>query len=157
MSTPVPSAICGSRPIVTNSVVPMAKPPTARARIARVVRRAAGLTGGLRVWSCRRPGRCGGCGRIAVDPDSDPNGNGPAATVIPMPTTIERLLGRLRGLVRGAPKPPTRPSETPGPRAGRQPAEGSAPPERGGPEYPGDATSLPDTKYAPSPDGRPDP
>ena len=38
--------------------------------------------------------------RIAVDPVSDPNGNGAAATVIPMPSTFERLLGRLRGLVR---------------------------------------------------------
>ena len=34
IETPTPSAICGSRPIVTNSVVPIAKPPIARARIA---------------------------------------------------------------------------------------------------------------------------
>ena len=41
--------------------------------------------------------------RIAVDPVSDPNGNGAAATVIPMPSTFERLVGRLRGLVRASP------------------------------------------------------
>src|SRR5690349_3115744 len=36
MSMPTPSATSGSRPIVTNSVVPMAKPPTARASSARL-------------------------------------------------------------------------------------------------------------------------
>src|SRR6478672_1271085 len=47
----------------------------------------------------------GGVVRIAVDPVSDSNGNGGAATVIPMPSTFERLLGRLRGIVRGASAP----------------------------------------------------
>jgi hypothetical protein len=86
--------------------------------------------------------------RIAVDPVSDPNRNGGAATVIPMSSTFERLLGRLRGIVRGAPSParpaPARPSR------GR-PVAGP------GAAYPGDATRLPDTTYAPRPDGRPDP
>ena len=49
--------------------------------------------------------------RIAVDPVSDLNGNGGAATVIPMSSTFDRLLGRLRGLVRG-PSSPTRPRPT---------------------------------------------
>lgn len=71
---------------------------------------------------------------------SDANGNGAAATVIPMPTTIERLLDRLRGLVRA-----------PSPTSARRP---SAPTGSG---YPGDATSVPDTTYSPRPDGRPDP
>ena len=35
IETSTPSAICGSRPIVTNSVVPIAKPPIASARTAR--------------------------------------------------------------------------------------------------------------------------
>ena len=78
--------------------------------------------------------------RIAVDPVWDPTVTGPAATVIPMPTPIERLLGRLRGLVRSTPTTPSR-RPFPTPRAG----------------YPGDATRLPDTAYAPKPDGRPDP
>ena len=34
IETPTPSATSGSRPIVTNSVVPMAKPPMARATVA---------------------------------------------------------------------------------------------------------------------------
>ncbi|MBW8730163.1 MAG: type II toxin-antitoxin system PemK/MazF family toxin [Terrabacter sp.] len=97
--------------------------------------------------------------RIAVDPVSDPNGNGDAATVIPMPSTFERLVGRLRGLVRASPSTtrtrssaPSAPSATGAPerpRAATRPA--SATP------YPGDATTLPDTTYAPRPDGRPDP
>ncbi len=44
----MPSAMSGSRPMVTNSVVPMAKPPVARATSARVrcgVRVAAGTDG----------------------------------------------------------------------------------------------------------------
>jgi hypothetical protein len=86
----------------------------------------------------------GGVVRIAVDPVSDPNGSGGAATVIPMSSTFERLLGRLRGVVRGAsPQNRTRPAPVPAPDAGRS--------------YPGDATRLPDTTYAPRPDGRPDP
>ena len=34
IETPTPSEICGSNPIVTNSVVPIAKPPTASASTA---------------------------------------------------------------------------------------------------------------------------
>ena len=96
----------------------------------------------------------GGVVRIAVDPVSDPNGNGGAATVIPMSSTFERLLGRLRGLVRGrvapgAPAPAaTSRATAPAPAGDRSPP---------GAAYPGDATRLPDTTYAPRPDGRPDP
>ena len=46
MDTPTPSAISGSRPIVTNSVVPIANPPMASASIARV--KCLALAG--RVW-----------------------------------------------------------------------------------------------------------
>ena len=92
--------------------------------------------------------------RIAVDPVSDPNGNGAAATVIPMPSTFERLVGRLRGLVRAAPSATrTRPSR---PSSPQRPAATSTPSATARP-YPGDATTLPDTTYAPRPDGRPDP
>lgn len=87
--------------------------------------------------------------RIAVDPVSDANGNGGAATVIPMSSTFERLLGRLRGIVRGA----SAPTRTPPP--GRRGAAASAPVPPA--TYPGDATRLPDTTYAPRSDGRPDP
>ncbi len=63
-------------------------------------------------------------------------------------TTFERVLSRLRRLLRPparrADRPPARPrSAAPGP--GRPPT------------YPGDATTLPDTRYAPKPDGKPDP
>lgn len=91
--------------------------------------------------------------RIAVDPVSDPNGNGDAATVIPMPSTFERLVGRLRGLVRASPSTTHTRSSAPSaperPRAATRSATATP--------YPGDATSLPDTTYAPRPDGRPDP
>ena len=91
--------------------------------------------------------------RIAVDPVSDPNGNGDAATVIPMPSTFERLVGRLRGLVRASPSTTHTRSSAPSaperPRAATLSATATP--------YPGDATSLPDTTYAPRPDGRPDP
>ncbi|KJK12174.1 growth inhibitor PemK [Terrabacter sp. 28] len=63
-----------------------------------------------------------------------------------MPTTFERLLGRLRGLVRGTSTAPARRQDA-RVRAGR-------PSEAG---YPGDATRVPDAVYAPKPDGRPDP
>ncbi len=96
--------------------------------------------------------------RIAVDPVSDANGNGGAATVIPMSSTFERLLGRLRDLVRGTttstrPRPPAgrKGGPTPGRRGASATVPGAATP------YPGDATRLPDTTYAPRPDGRPDP
>src|SRR3954465_13480044 len=46
MLTPTPAAIWGSRPIEANSVVPIAKPPTARASSARAVRRPADGAGG---------------------------------------------------------------------------------------------------------------
>ncbi|MER7071087.1 type II toxin-antitoxin system PemK/MazF family toxin [Terrabacter sp. NPDC000476] len=71
-----------------------------------------------------------------------------------MPSTLERLLGGLRRLVRGSTAPARRPSGSP-----RRPS-GTAPARTGrgtGDAYPGDATQLPDTTYAPRPDGRPDP
>ena len=96
--------------------------------------------------------------RIAVDPVSDVNGNGGAATVIPMSSTVDRLVGRLRGLVRGPSsstrlRPPADRSEA------RVPGRPGAPVTVPGAAraYPGDATRLPDTTYAPRPDGRPDP
>jgi len=97
--------------------------------------------------------------RIAVDPVSDSNGNGGAATVIPMSSTFERLLGRLRGLVRSG---STATGRRPAPRANsRRGAATSTTPATpaGGPvgAYPGDAMRLPDTTYAPRRDGRPDP
>ena len=59
IETSTPSAICGSTPIVTNSVVPMAKPPVARASTARpkcVGRAAGGASGGaVVVISTHRP------------------------------------------------------------------------------------------------------
>ncbi|WP_186815190.1 type II toxin-antitoxin system PemK/MazF family toxin [Terrabacter aerolatus] len=69
-----------------------------------------------------------------------------------MPSTFERLLDRLRGVVRGSvsrtgPRTPAGPDRT-------RPAQ---PTPGGGAPYPGDATRLPDTTYAPRPDGRPDP
>ena len=99
--------------------------------------------------------------RIAVDPVSDSNGNGGAATVIPMSSTFERLMGRLRGLVRG-PSSSTRPGPPPGRTPGRAGAPTTPPggvqsSPAGVQPYPGDATRLPDTTYAPRPDGRPDP
>ena len=92
--------------------------------------------------------------RIAVDPVSDPNGNGAAATVIPMPSTFERLVGRLRGFVRASPS--TTRTRSSAPSAPQRPAATSTPSATARP-YPGDATTLPDTTYAPRPDGRPDP
>ncbi|KRF41706.1 type II toxin-antitoxin system PemK/MazF family toxin [Terrabacter sp. Soil810] len=75
-----------------------------------------------------------------------------------MSSTFDRLLGRLRGLVRGPssstrPRPPAGRSEA-GP-AGRPGAPATVP--GAAKPYPGDATRLPDTTYAPRPDGRPDP
>lgn len=71
--------------------------------------------------------------------------NGATASVIPMPTTFERLTRVVRELLN--PRQSRRPAaETPGDEAVV---------ER--PAYPGDATGLPDTTYAPQPDGRPDP
>jgi hypothetical protein len=96
--------------------------------------------------------------RIAVDPVSDVNGNGGAATVIPMSSTFDRLLGRLRGLVRG-PSSSTRPRPPADRSKARPPGRPGAPTTVPGAAkpYPGDATRLPDTTYAPRPDGRPDP
>lgn len=92
--------------------------------------------------------------RIAVDPVSDLNGNGGAATVIPMSSTLDRLLGRLRGLVRA-----TSSTTRTRPPAGRSPVPPGAPaaPPGATKPYPGDATRVPDATYAPRPDGRPDP
>ncbi|WP_306216590.1 type II toxin-antitoxin system PemK/MazF family toxin [Terrabacter sp. Ter38] len=70
-----------------------------------------------------------------------------------MPSTFERLVGRLRGLVRASPSTTHTRSSAPSaperPRAATWSATATP--------YPGDATSLPDTTYAPRPDGRPDP
>ncbi|WP_344253685.1 type II toxin-antitoxin system PemK/MazF family toxin [Terrabacter carboxydivorans] len=64
-----------------------------------------------------------------------------------MSSTLERLLGRLRGAVR-------RPTS----RTGARPAAPAPAPANGrDAAYPGDATRLPDTTCAPRPDGRPDP
>jgi len=67
-----------------------------------------------------------------------------------MSSTFVRLVDRLRGLLSGASsttrtRPPTR--------------RASGTPSTSGPgrAYPGDATRLPDTTYAPKRDGRPDP
>ncbi|WP_374969768.1 type II toxin-antitoxin system PemK/MazF family toxin [Terrabacter sp. BE26] len=66
-----------------------------------------------------------------------------------MSSTLESLLGRLRGIVRRS--APARPRTTP-PRTGGASAR-TVPTTA----YPGDATRLPDTTYSPRPDGRPDP
>jgi hypothetical protein len=77
------------------------------------------------------------------------------ATVIPMASSFDGVLRRLLDLLRGrraATPPPSAPSHPRG--------HGStAPTATGAPTgaYPGDATTLPDTTYAPRPDGRPDP
>jgi hypothetical protein len=52
---PTPLAICGSSPMVTNSVVPMANPPIASARIARLTcRHDAGASTSTRSVSATR-------------------------------------------------------------------------------------------------------
>ncbi len=61
-----------------------------------------------------------------------------------VPTTFERVLSRLRRLLSPTARPTTR--RQPAPRAPGRPSA-----------YPGDATTLPDTAYAPKPDGKPDP
>jgi len=71
-----------------------------------------------------------------------------------MSSTLERLLGRLRGLVRGA-APSTSTRRSPQQRAGTSPVTSGGTEAR--PAYPGDADRLPDTAYAPRPDGAPDP
>jgi hypothetical protein len=95
--------------------------------------------------------------RIAVDPVSDHNGNGAATTVIPMPSTFDRIVGRLRGLVRSASSPTSPSQPPPGTLPVRAPTGRGAGSGGGGTAYPGDVTTLPDTTYAPQPDGRPDP
>ena len=99
-------------------------------------------------------GVAGGVVRIAVDPVSDPNGNGGAATVIPMSSTFERLLGRLRGIVRGASSPTRAPSD----RSPAEPRDGAAATGRR-PARPTPATrrGCPTRRTRPRPDGRPDP
>ena len=92
-------------------------------------------------------------GRIAVDPGSDPNGNGSADTVIPMSTAFDRLMRGLRSVLRGARTPSTRATTASTASTTRtSPAQGG---DRTA--YPGDATALPDTTYAPAPDDNPDP
>ncbi len=85
-------------------------------------------------------------GRIAVDPGSDQTVAGGAATVIPMSTAFDRLVRGLRSLLRAPSTPSTRGTT---PTAPAQEGDRAA--------YPGDATTLPDTTYAPAPDGNPDP
>ena len=63
MVTPTPAAISGSRPIVTNSVVPMATPPRIRAMVARVAWRGWG-TGRAATGT---PGAHSRCGRLLRD------------------------------------------------------------------------------------------
>ncbi|WP_043648651.1 type II toxin-antitoxin system PemK/MazF family toxin [Terracoccus sp. 273MFTsu3.1] len=70
-----------------------------------------------------------------------------------MPSTFERLVGRLRGLVRASPSTTRTRSSAPSAPEG----PGAAAPSATATPYPGDATTLPDTTYAPRPDGRPDP
>jgi hypothetical protein len=65
-----------------------------------------------------------------------------------MSTAFDRLVGGLRRLFRASPTA-TRRAPAPSP--------GTVPPPPGRPAYPGDATRVPDTTYAPRPDGRPDP
>ena len=76
-----------------------------------------------------------------------------------MPTAFDRLVQGLRRLLRGPSTPSTR-----GPKPGRpgrpgSPSRPATAPTAGGPAtaYPGDATRVPDTTYAPAPDGNPDP
>ncbi|CAN7330190.1 type II toxin-antitoxin system PemK/MazF family toxin [Terrabacter sp. LjRoot27] len=71
-----------------------------------------------------------------------------------MSSTLDRLLGRLRGLVRA-----TSSTTRTRPPAGRSPVPPGAPaaPPGATKPYPGDATRVPDATYAPRPDGRPDP
>ena len=69
-----------------------------------------------------------------------------------MSTSSGGMLRRLLDLLRGSSRDSAPRSPAPGPRRGRAT---SAPPAPGA--YPGDATRLPDTTYAPRPDGRPDP
>ena len=71
-----------------------------------------------------------------------------------MSSTFERLLGRLRGSCAAPPPRDPRPSRD---RLGRVPAPRVGTGRPPGAAYPGDATRLPDTTYAPRPDGRPDP
>jgi hypothetical protein len=105
--------------------------------------------------------------RIAVDPGSDPHGNGAVATVIPMSArpagVVRRLLHLLRGPSRASGSAPSVPSRTPSTTSSttssttRRPGAPGARTVAAPGDYPGDATQLPDTTYAPRPDGRPDP
>jgi hypothetical protein len=100
-------------------------------------------------------------GAPAGDEAPRPPVNLVVATVIPMTSTIDRITSALRGLARVATKD-SRAPRRPGADGGRAP--GSTPglrapetsPAAYGP-YRGDATTLPDTTYAPHPDGEPDP
>ncbi len=116
--------------------------------MAKAVRRLAGLTVVLRVSGLGAAARerctMGRAGRRR--PGLRPNGNGGAATVIPMSTAFDRLMRGLRYVLRGASAPSTRGTT---PTAPAQGGDRTA--------YPGDATTLPDTTYAPAPDGNPDP
>ena len=58
MEIPTPEAICGSSPIVTNSVVPMANPPIASARMARLTCRVG--------WDSSPVGSAGGARSVSV-------------------------------------------------------------------------------------------
>jgi hypothetical protein len=74
-------------------------------------------------------------------------------------SALDRLLQGLRTVLRGPSAAPTR-SPRPGrPGATRAPGPIATAPAGGDGRtaYPGDATTLPDTTYAPAPDGNPDP
>ncbi len=94
--------------------------------------------------------------RIAVDPGSGPYGNDAVATVIPMSTSSGGILRRLLDLLRGPSRASAPRPSAPSRQRGRS-ATAPRPPLGAPLGYPGDATRLPDTTYAPRPDGRPDP
>src|SRR3954447_3672232 len=112
MSTPTLSAMSGSSPMVTNSVVPMAKPPRARATSATTVRTV--VSGGRSIVggaSVTPPAKTGGLRRI---PGCDP------------------VLGRLSGCPSATAGETAQPHQLGGGRcaprrAGREPLEAGLP------------------------------
>ncbi len=96
--------------------------------------------------------------QVPVDP-VDEDGSRVRATVTRMSSTLGRLTRFVRDLV--APKKRSRtagskrPASTTGTTGTTGQAGATSASDRGA--YPGDATQLPDTRYAPKPDGLPDP
>lgn len=85
-------------------------------------------------------------------------------------SAFDRLIQGLRSALRGPRTPPapgpkpasqpggSKPGSKPGTKPGTESGARPSPNGRGGrTAYPGDATTLPDTTYAPAPDGNPDP